>query len=269
MSLILFLALAAGAALSYVKLSSVEVQAELTGVTRVPQLQRMASLELNLTRASLQLRHAILARTPEELAATLKDIGERRRVFEQALDEYGKNLSTAAGKQRLEGLRATMPAFWSAAAENVKLIEAGQRAEAFAFLVEKTIPARNAVLEQLNAGVTYQLKTLTDDLADIRSDAHDALLLFVGLVLATGVAIGLMSWHVAGVLHRRVALARGVAERSARRQPGAGRPRRRARRVQPLDRCAGRDAVFAGASGADSARQRPERGQRQRRDCAR
>lgn len=43
---------------------------------RVPQMQRAAALELDVTRVSLQLRHAMLSRTPEELAATLADIGK-------------------------------------------------------------------------------------------------------------------------------------------------------------------------------------------------
>jgi len=55
--------------------------AEVVRATNVPQLQRIAALELNVTRVSLQLRHAILARTPAELNETLADIGEKRRLL--------------------------------------------------------------------------------------------------------------------------------------------------------------------------------------------
>ena len=54
----------------------------------------MADLELNVTRASLQLRHAMLARNPAELQQTLTDIADKRRAIEALMSAYEAALST-------------------------------------------------------------------------------------------------------------------------------------------------------------------------------
>ena len=56
-------------------MGGLSLAADRINTTNVPQLQRISELELNVTRVSLQLRHAILARNPAELEATLADIG--------------------------------------------------------------------------------------------------------------------------------------------------------------------------------------------------
>lgn len=67
------LALASTAGFSWLKLSGMSGAAGRTAEIRVPQLDRVAAIELNLTRVSMQVRHAMLSRTSEELAATLAD----------------------------------------------------------------------------------------------------------------------------------------------------------------------------------------------------
>jgi ADP-ribosylglycohydrolase len=69
----LIVAMAGVAALTWVLIGQLTAHAELVGAARVSQLQRIAELELNVTRASLQLRHAILARTPEEMGVALAE----------------------------------------------------------------------------------------------------------------------------------------------------------------------------------------------------
>ena len=71
---LLGVAFVAAAVVAGIRLEAVVAKAHATGELRVPQLRQMAELELNVTRVSLQLRHAMLARTPEELAATLADV---------------------------------------------------------------------------------------------------------------------------------------------------------------------------------------------------
>src|SRR6218665_1586397 len=76
---ILVAALGAAAWYTSIALSTVSELADRTERLSVPQLQRMAALELNITRVSLQLRHAMLSRTPEEMTAAIADIGEKRK----------------------------------------------------------------------------------------------------------------------------------------------------------------------------------------------
>ena len=102
----------------------------------VPQLQRIGDIELNVTRASLLLRHAILARTPEEMNAALADVTEKARAIESLVGEFGKKTQTEADRKVSAPLNAMMNDFLAKAGEDIKLIQAGQKGPAFAYLAE-------------------------------------------------------------------------------------------------------------------------------------
>ena len=209
---LLGLAFVAVGVVTATRLDGVAEKADSASNQRVPQLMRMAGLELNMTRVSLQLRHAILARTPEELATTLADIGTKRKQIEDTLTQYQKGLFTAEGRDRFAKLPPMVAAFWTAGEANIKLIQAGQKEEAFAFLVEKTIPARNLVLEQLAGTVKYTSDGLDKDIDSIESQAKQAKWMVLGLLLTAVVLLTLFSWHIVALLQRRLAQARLVAE---------------------------------------------------------
>lgn len=153
---LLGLAFGAAAVVTSQRLNAVVAKADSTENQRVPQLVLMAELELNVTRVSLQLRHAMLSRTPEEQAATLADVGAKRKRIEELLTKYEQGLFTQTGKDRFASLPPVVANFWRVGEDNLKLIQSGKRDEAFAFLVDKMIPARNQLLEQLAATVAYQ-----------------------------------------------------------------------------------------------------------------
>ena len=169
---------------------------------RVPQLQRIAAIELNVTRASLQLRHAILARTPEEQAAALADVGEKKRLLAAKLEEFGQAQFTAAGKEAFAPMPALMQSFWDIGVANVQLIEAGRKDEAFAHLVEKTIPARNALLEPLAREKERQGRQLSMELGGVRTEALRARNIVLGMVLAVGLGTGALVAWVLRVMRR-------------------------------------------------------------------
>ncbi|KPF50076.1 chemotaxis protein [beta proteobacterium AAP121] len=211
------LLLAAGfalvAAIVVKHLEVVVEQAQSTGNMRVPQLLLMADLELTVTRVSLQVRHAILARTPEELAATLADIGAKRQHLEKTLAAYERGLFTEAGRERFKTLPPAVAEFWRVGEENLKLVQAGQKAEAFDFLVDKTIPARNLLLAQLNQTVSYQTERLAKDLSTIEKEARLTEWVVIGLLLVAVVFVALAVWYMMSVLRRRVQLVQDVTER--------------------------------------------------------
>ena len=70
-SALISLGLAALAVYAWVSLHQAAEKAAFTEKNRVAQLNAMAELELNVTQTSLQLRHAMLARNPQELQDTL------------------------------------------------------------------------------------------------------------------------------------------------------------------------------------------------------
>jgi len=193
-------------------LGEVTDRSDTTGSMRVPQLMRTAQLELNVTRVSLQLRHATLARTPQEMEAALTDIGAKRKAIDETLRAYEDALATAKGREVAAKIKPLLARFWEVGEANIKLIQGGEREAAFALLVDKTIPARNELLSQLSHAVTYQNDLLESDLRDIASDARSTRLTTQGLLAASALLLALLSWHIAGLIQRRIRVACEVAE---------------------------------------------------------
>ena len=214
-SLAISLALIGVLVYAYLSLTEIERIASQTEQARVPQLQRMSALELNITRVSLQLRHAILSRNPQELAATLADVGEKRKLIEKGLADYQGALFTQAGKDQFAKTKIPdlMAKFWEVGGENIKLITDGKKEEAFAFLVDKTIPARNQLLVALNDTVKFQETGLHSDIESIHAQAAGTIKILFVLVVAIVVALMAFSWYIGGLLKRRVAVSSNVAER--------------------------------------------------------
>jgi methyl-accepting chemotaxis protein len=210
---LLLLALAGVALFIWIKLTSIAAIADRTAHVRVPQLDRIASIELNVTRVSLQVRHAILSRTPDELGATLADIGDKRKTLDSLLAEYDQAISSERGRELLDRLKPSVVAFWRTGEQNLRLIQDGSKEAAFAFLVDNTIPARNEVLTQTAELVKYQRSLLEGDLKRVNGEAAATWRVLVGLVLSAMAGLAFFAWHLVTQLKRRVALASSVAER--------------------------------------------------------
>lgn len=80
--------------------------------TNVPQLELIAELELNVTRASLQVRHAILARNPQELQATLDDVTAKKKLLMEKLEAFGSGMIDEDGRKAFAPLPGLMDEFW-------------------------------------------------------------------------------------------------------------------------------------------------------------
>ena len=160
----------------------------------VPQLQTIAELELNVTRVSLQVRHAILSRTPQELSETLADIGQKKALLQDRLKHFGEGMIDDEGRAVFRPLPALMDGFWKAGEENVALIQAGRKEEAFAFLVDKTIPARNALLAPLAQEKKRQGDRLSMRVHQVEDGSALTRNLVVGVVLL--VTLGLIGLTV-------------------------------------------------------------------------
>ena len=207
------IALAAAAAFAFVNLRTVTELARQTESVRVPQLEAMADVELAITRVSLQLRHAILSRTPEERDAALADIQAKRNHIAETVSRYEKSLFSDKGKAQFAAIPPVLEKFWRIGEANLKLIQAGQKDAAFAFLVDNTIPARNDLLKLLDEGVKYQESSLTTEIQDIESrttTTSTALMVIVAAIVM--VMMGFSVW-VGRSLRRRVSVSQAVAER--------------------------------------------------------
>ncbi|GCL62971.1 methyl-accepting chemotaxis protein [Pseudaquabacterium pictum] len=181
----------------WVLLDSEAEHAQAVVDNRVPQLQRIAEIELTVTRTSLQLRHAILARNPQELEATLADIAAKKDLLESTLKEFGDAMTTDAGREAFKPLPALMQAFWAVGTQNLQLIQAGKKDEAFAYLVDKTIPARNQLLTPLGAEKKRQGTRMAQEVVAVADEARFARNLVLGVVLAVSAGLlGLVAYLV-------------------------------------------------------------------------
>ncbi|GHC98486.1 methyl-accepting chemotaxis protein I [Pseudorhodoferax aquiterrae] len=210
---VLVAVLAATAVMASIQLGEVVRLAESTESLRVPQLQRVAAIELNVTRVSLQLRHAILARTPDELATTFKDIQAKRALLNDLVSTYDGQLNGPDAAARRGDIEKLYAAFWKVGEVNVKLIQDGGKEDAFAYLVDSTIPARNALLDVLADNVKYQEAGLRNDLAKVRADASAVKWVLIPLVAIATVGLLIFAGYVARTLRGRVARSCAVAER--------------------------------------------------------
>ncbi len=212
-SAIVSLALAALAVFAHFSLTSVSDKAAFTQTTRVPQLEAISELELNVTQVSLQLRHAMLSRNEQELHATLQVIGEKQQHMNEVLAGFEKRLFSPQGKEHFKSLPPLLADFWKVGSANIALIKEGRKEEAVAFLVDNTIPARNRLLKGLSDGHNIQAEGLRGDIQKIETSiATTSSMLVAAVVLITLLLIG-FSWSVARLLNRRVAVSQAVAER--------------------------------------------------------
>ena len=201
---LVFLLLAVAATVWFM-MGKVVFAADRINQTNVPQLQTIAELELNVTRSSLQVRHAILARNAEELGATLKDLGDKQALLREQLRNFEKYAVDEAGRRAYAPLPGLMDVFWQHGAANVRLIQEGRKDEAFAYLVDKTIPARNALLAPLSAEKKRQGERIVARIQEVESLAQMDRNIVVGAMLA--VTIGLLGL---GLYLRRVVRALGA-----------------------------------------------------------
>ena len=206
------LALLAMAVTAHLKLGAVVAAAHQTEQTRVPQLDRLAQTEIKITRVSLQLRHAMLARNPEELQATLQNIGSLRQEIAAHQQAYAQALTTGEGRERYAALPPALENFWRHGEANLALITAGRKDEAFAYLLDRMIPARNVLLQVLRETLKYQEAALAADIDHVAQRVNGTLQLLEGLVALIALGLVLASWRLARALRSRVAQAQHMTE---------------------------------------------------------
>ncbi|WP_436134363.1 methyl-accepting chemotaxis protein [Acidovorax sp. LjRoot129] len=212
-SCLLILGLLFTAGYAWFNLNEVARLTNVVAKADVPQQLRVARMELNVTRSSLQIRHALLVRTPADLASTVADIGEKRKIIEADLAAFASAAVAPEERAIYDELSAAFGSFWQLATGNLQLIEQGNKEAGFDFLVEKTIPARNVVLAVLAKQNIAQEKRLDLTLDTIELDAQRSLRVLLAAVMTIAVGLLVFSWHIAATLKRRVIESQAVANR--------------------------------------------------------
>lgn len=169
---------------------------------RLPQLMRIAEIELNVTRASLQVRHAILARNDAERDEAIADILDKKRFLEETLSEFGAAMHTDDGRKAYAPMPPLMVDFWKIGAENLRLIQIGEKDQAFAYLVDQTIPARNRLLAPLRAEKERQSARLGDEVLSVVGEAEFTGKLVLTVALLLSAAMAGFAWYVVRVMRQ-------------------------------------------------------------------
>jgi methyl-accepting chemotaxis protein len=182
------------------KMSEVRDDAHNTRVDRAPQVSRVSEVELNISRASLELRHALLARNAEERAGALQRSADHAGIAQLKLDELGRGMTTDAGRRAYAPMPPLMADFKSLAGATVKMIEADQKDIAFAFLADKLVPARNRLLAPLEAEKIRQSGKLNEQLEAVEQEASSARNVVLALVLGLTLALCGFSAYVMRVM---------------------------------------------------------------------
>ncbi len=198
--------------LAWMQLSEIGHLASEVSDNRAPQLERLTNVELSVTQVSLQLRHAMLVTTPADLASTLAYIGDKRKYIEQVLQELSKNAVSAEDRADAAKIIERGTGFWAVGEPNIALIQAGKKDEAFQFLLDKTIPARNKLLEAVGEARKHEMATLQQELALIQADSVAVRNEIVGLTLFIAASLLSFSWYIGNLLRRRVAGSQLVAQ---------------------------------------------------------
>ncbi|MCX7945351.1 MAG: methyl-accepting chemotaxis protein [Hydrogenophilus sp.] len=189
-----------------------ERTAELSGV-RIEQLERLARIELNVTRVSLNLRHAMLARNEGERQTAVREIGERLNEIDQLLQAFRNNVVTEEGRRHAEKIGKLLEDFKRIGGENLRLIEGGKREEAFAFLVDNAVPARNALLAATEDGRRFQKQLVAGKIAAVGESAQGILLVAIAAIGVTLLLLMASAVVLSKALRERTALAAQAAER--------------------------------------------------------
>jgi methyl-accepting chemotaxis protein len=171
----------------------------------VPQLAHMAAVELNITRTSLQLRHAMLVRTPQDLKTTLDDVAARRKLIDEELRDYGDHVRSARGKELLATLKTRSTEFWQTGETNIALIAAGKKDEAFDHLVAQVIPRRNQLLETVAESRKLQQALLAEEVTQAKQGANRAKLVLATVLALVLLALGATSTLLGTYVRRRIA----------------------------------------------------------------
>jgi methyl-accepting chemotaxis protein len=209
------LAMCATVAISWTQLDKITQETGDAGNRMVPQLARMAQTELNVTRVSLQVRHAMLVRTPQDLQAALDDIAQKRALIDADLKVFAQQVTSARGKELLVTVQSTLAAFWTAGEANLALIQAGKKDAAFDHLVGTLIPARNQLLKAIADERDAQQALLADLINAADADAHRAQTVGAALAAVVVLMLAVSGWAVVAYVRRRVASASAVLARVA------------------------------------------------------
>ncbi len=190
--------------LAWKNIHDIELQLVRIDESAIPQLETIADLKVKVLRASLESRHSLLVRTPEERAATLQGVGKLKAEADVLIAEFGERLTIAEGRKGFAEVERTQTGFWAAAGEFAAKAETGDRDAAFDLLVAKVIPARNQFLGAIEAQLKRQqdlLSSSNETAIALAKRTETLVIAAAALTVLLGIALSvIVSRHLTSLL---------------------------------------------------------------------
>jgi methyl-accepting chemotaxis protein len=206
------------------RLSLITEEAVDAGERLMPQISRVADLEVTVTRVSLLVRHAMLVKTPEDLKATLATVGEKRALIDRLLKEFGDNVRSEKGRALNTSLQEKTLAFWAVGEANLAMVQAGKKDEAFEHLVQRVVPARDGLLKAMNETREYENQLLAGLMAQAQANSKNSQLSLAALIGTVMAFLMVASLYFKRALTARVDQVSAVAIAIARGDLGVHVP---------------------------------------------
>jgi methyl-accepting chemotaxis protein len=213
---LMFVALAMVAIVAFIVFTRLEASAARVSEKYVPQIDRISQVQILMFRISLEARHAMLVKTPEERAETMNRIGEFRKDMMAKLEAFESEITTVEGRERFKKIRDADVAFWRLAGEVAGKIQAGEIDAAFEQLKKDLVPARDIMVKAIAEQREWQQTLAARATREASNQARTyktliAVIAVIASVLALSLAVS-VTRMVRGALRR----ARTVTDRIAK-----------------------------------------------------
>jgi methyl-accepting chemotaxis protein len=183
---------ALGAALVGFNLHRIDQQLMATRDRFLPQAERVADVKAGVLLASLEARHAMLARDEAGREAALARATQARESTDRALAALEAGLSTETGRQKFAELQRHKNRFWQEVEALLPTIRSGDVPSALAQLESSVVPARDRfvkAVEQQRAWQVELVATSTTQALTLGLRTERWLAGLAGLALVLGVAL--------------------------------------------------------------------------------
>ena len=212
---VVVLLLAGVTALGVTRLSTLNDETHLITDDRVPKIVLGGQIRLDVNQVARSLRDMLLTTDAEQTRAFRETLVAARGRVGENLGKMEKLVNTEKGRKLFAAIQDTRAKFIAGHNEVIKLVEAGKRQEATAFMLGTVAGQQNAFLAALTDLAVLQTNLANESAkhaTDVFTESRNMMLALAGLALL--LACGVAFW-VTRSITRPLASAVGVAQKVA------------------------------------------------------
>jgi methyl-accepting chemotaxis protein len=167
---------------------------------RIPQLTRVANIEIEILTASATLRHAMLAPEDAQRDANIGEVLARKAEIEKLLGEFEANVLDQTARDSYNTMKGAIAAFWKGAAPVIPLVKDRDFSAAFKYLDNTIVPLRKLVLEATRAERARQSGRITDQINKVVWEASTTRKILMVITILAGLGVFVLAWQIMRVV---------------------------------------------------------------------